>query len=315
MSAAKSSGQAAVVEHQLIRGDSLRALDRVPDGSCRLVITSPPYNIRKEYEREERRSIAEYVAWLEPIVEKACRKVAADGHLCWQVGNYVRNGEVVPLDYYFYEMISKRGFKLRNRIVWHFNFGLHATKRFSGRYETVLWFSKSDDYFFQLDPVRVRQLYPGKRHSSKKGVKAGMPSGNAKGKNPSDFWIFDADEAMSQQVWDFPNVKANHAEKTVHPCQFPSELVERCVLALTEPGDSVLDPFVGVGTTVLAAAMHGRRGIGIDKSSKYVKLAKQRLALLQRGELVTRPIWRSLRSPRPDERVAQVPTEWKTAAE
>lgn len=310
--------ESPVPKSEFILGDAADALDRVPDETCRLVITSPPYNIGKEYERDQRLSIEEHLAWLAPIVDKACSKVSTDGHLCWQVGNYVRNGEVYPLDLLFYPLIAKHGFKLRNRIIWHFNFGLHATKRFSGRYETLLWFSKSDDYFFQLDPVRVRQLYPGKRHARAKGDRAGRPSGNAKGKNPSDFWEFEfePDELMRQtDVWELPNVKWNHPEKTIHPCQFPSELVERCVLALTEPGDTVLDPFVGTGTSVIAAAKHGRRGIGIDKSEDYIALAAARLAEQETGNAITRPIGLPVRRPKEGEKVATSPVEWVAAAE
>ncbi|CAL4868187.1 DNA adenine methyltransferase YhdJ [Asticcacaulis sp. MM231] len=304
------------VTHEFIEGDAFAKLDLIADQSCRLVITSPPYNIGKEYERDRRRTLDEYIQWLTPIVEKACDKVTDDGHLCWQVGNYVSNGEVFPLDYFFYEIITRKGFKLRNRIIWHFNFGLHAKKRFSGRYETLLWFSKSDSYFFQLEEVLVPQLYPGKRHAPSKGAKAGMPSGNPKGKNPTDYWTFDPDEVMkSNPIWDLPNVKANHPEKTVHPCQFPSELVERCVLALTEIGDTILDPFVGTGTSVIAAAIHGRRGIGIDQSLPYIKLAEQRLAAFQEGRLVTRPIGKEVRRPKVGERVATIPDEWAPAAE
>lgn len=291
-------------------------LDEIADESCRLVITSPPYNIGKEYERDHRRSMDEYITWLDPIVGKACDKVASDGHLCWQVGNHVDNGEVYPLDYFFYELITKRGFRLRNRIIWHFNFGLHAKKRFSGRYETLLWFTKSESYFFQLDPVRVPQLYPGKRHSARRGKKAGLPSGNPLGKNPTDYWTFEPEVAFRQDpVWDLPNVKSRHPEQTVHPCQFPSELVERCVLALTESGDTVLDPFVGTGTSVIAAAKHGRWGIGIDESKRYIELARTRLAQHEAGTLITRPMGKPVRRPKAGERVATVPTEWKIAAE
>jgi adenine-specific DNA-methyltransferase len=305
-----------VLRHQLLQGDAFEVLDTVENSSCQLVITSPPYNIGKEYERDRRRTLEEYVAWLDPIVQKACDKVTVDGHLCWQVGNHVSNGEVFPLDYFFYQLIIKRGFRLRNRIIWHFNFGLHATKRFSGRYETLLWFTRSDNYYFQLENVRVPQLYPGKRHSQSRGDKAGLPSGNPRGKNPSDYWVFEPGVGFEEHpVWDFPNVKANHPEKTDHPCQFPSELVERCVLALTRPGDTVLDPFVGTGTTVIAAAKHHRRGIGIDQSAKYIELARRRLSEHEAGQLVTRPLGKPVRRPKAGERVATIPAEWKTAAE
>ena len=302
--------------HQLLLGDAAIKLAEVPDGSCRLVITSPPYNIGKEYERDRRRSLDEYLKWLEPIVNACCDKVANDGHICWQVGNHIKDGEVFPLDYFFYKIISSRGFKLRNRIIWHFNFGLHANKRFSGRYETLLWFSKSDSYYFNLESVRIPQIYPGKRHSKSKGDKAGQPSGNPAGKNPTDFWTFDPDEAMKgNPIWDLPNLKSRHPEKTIHPCQFPSELVERCVLSLTEIGDTVLDPFVGAGTSVIAAAAHGRVGIGIDQSEQYIHIARTRLDQFIAGSLELRPLGKPVRRPRSGEKVATVPAEWQTAAE
>lgn len=304
-----------MTDHRLLTADSLDGLDDIDDGSCGLVITSPPYNIGKEYEKPHRRSLDEYLDWLRPIIKKIAEKVAQDGHICWQVGNYVNKSEVFPLDYFFYEIISSLGFKLRNRIIWHFNFGLHAKKRFSGRYETVLWFSRSDQYFFNLEPVLVPQLYPGKRHSKARGNKAGRPSGNPKGKNPSDFWTFSPRQAfLDDPIWEFPNVKANHPEKTIHPCQFPSELAERCVLALTRVGDCVLDPFAGTGTSIIAAAMHGRRGIGIDKSQEYIDLAQERLQKLYRGELKTRPLGKPVRTPKEGERVSTRPEEWQVEA-
>jgi adenine-specific DNA-methyltransferase len=302
--------------HRFLQGDSFSVLDQVDNGSCRLVITSPPYNIGKEYERGSKRSLQQYIDWLNPIVEKACQKVSIDGHLCWQVGNYVNDGEVFPLDYFFYQMIISHGFHLRNRIIWHYNFGLHANRRFSGRYETLLWFTKSNEYFFQLESVRVPQMYPGKRHSKTKGEKAGLPSGNPMGKNPTDFWTFDPKtEFLDKPIWDIPNVKANHPEKTYHPCQFPSELVERCVLSMTEAGDTVLDPFVGTGTSVIAAAKYKRWGIGIDQSADYIQLANTRLAEQLAGNLITRPLGKPVRRPKAGERVATIPDEWTIAAE
>lgn len=108
------------------------------------------------------------------------------GSICWQVGNYVEQGEVFPLDIFYYSLFKKQGLYLRNRIIWHFEHGLHASKRFSGRYETLLWFTKSKEYTFNLDSVRVPSKYPGKRHY--KGEKKGQPSSNPRGKNPSDVW-------------------------------------------------------------------------------------------------------------------------------
>lgn len=296
---------------KIITGDALKKLDYIEDGSIQLVVTSPPYNIGKEYEKDERLSLSEYLRNLDPIIGKLCKKLNESGSICWQVGNYVKNGEVFPLDFFFYEMFIKHGMKLRNRIIWRFNFGLHASRRFSGRYETLLWFSKSDDYKFNLDPVRVPQLYPGKRHSSKKKNKAGKPSGNPLGKNPSDYWEFSSKAVFEDDsIWSLPNVKANHPEKTPHPCQFPSELVERCVLAFSNPNDTVLDPFVGAGTTVIAAVKHGRNGIGIDRDKAYAQLARRRVKAYYQGKLALRTAGAEVRSPKSNESVARIPEEW-----
>src|SRR5581483_10140612 len=91
-------------------------------------------------------------------------------------------------------------------------------------------------------------------------------------------------------VWIFPNVKNNHVEKTIHPCQFPVELVERLVLSLTHPGDNLLDPYMGVGSAVVAAIKHGRNGYGCDIVQEYVQIAHWRLQQLHAGTLKTRPM-------------------------
>ena len=222
----------------LFDGDCSELLRSIPANSVDLIITSPPYNIGKKYEKKT--SLASYLKDMEPVIAEIVRVLATTGSLCWQVGNYVQKGEVFPLDIYFYEIFKRLDLKLRNRIIWRFNHGLHCTKRFSGRYETILWFTQDDEYVFNLDPVRVPSKYPGKRHF--KGPKRGQLSRNPLGKNPSDIWDV-VTQDWEEGVWDIPNVKANHPEKTEHPCQFPVELVQRCVLALTQPGGVVLDPY------------------------------------------------------------------------
>lgn len=172
--------------------------------------------------------------------------------------------------------------KLRNRIIWHFGHGLHCTKRLSGRYETINWWTKSDQYTWNLDAIRVPAKYPGKRYF--KGPNVGKLSGNPKGKNPSD-------------VWDFPNVKNNHPEKTIHPCQFPVELVERLVLAMTDVGDVVLDPYMGVGSSIIAALMHDRMAYGCDVVPDYVDVARQRVREFHAGVLRTRPMGKPIYDP------------------
>ena len=261
-------------------GDCLKFLRTLPDGAANLIVTSPPYNIGKEYER--RSSLAEYVDAQEAVITECVRVLADDGSLCWQVGNHVDRGEIVPLDALLFPVFYDLDLKMRNRVVWHFEHGLHCSKRFSGRYETISWFTKSDDYYFELDSVRVPQKYPNKRHF--KGPRVGELSGNPLGKNPSDVWIF-------------PNVKHNHIEKTIHPCQFPVELVERLVLSMTEPGDLVLDPYMGVGSTAAAALLNGRRASGAETDREYYKVGKQRAQDAFAGTLKTRPMERAVYTP------------------
>jgi adenine-specific DNA-methyltransferase len=269
----------------LFHGDCRDLLDQLPAESVQLCVTSPPYNIGKKYEK--RVSLRDYLQREREVIDLCVDKLAPGGSICWQVGNHVAKGEVFPLDILLYRFFKERGLKLRNRIVWHFEHGLHCSKRLSGRYETILWFSKDDSqgqYLFNLDPIRVPQKYPGKKYF--KGDKKGLPSANPLGKNPGDFWKSDADDPGD--VWIIPNVKHNHVEKTAHPCQFPVELVERLVLSLTNVGDLVLDPYMGVGSSLAAAIMHRRRAAGSETVAKYVEIARSRVELASRGELAIR---------------------------
>lgn len=261
-------------------GDCLELLGQIPDESVQLVVTSPPYNIGKEYEKKL--DLGKYLRQQARVIAECVRALSPSGSICWQVGNYVDGGAIVPLDSVLYPVFAEHGLKMRNRIVWHFEHGLHCKNRFSGRYETIVWFTKTDDYVFNLDPVRVPQKYPGKKHF--KGPKAGQYSGNPLGKNPGD-------------VWTIPNVKSNHVEKTQHPCQFPVELIERLVLALSDSGQRVFDPFLGVGTSIVAAVRHGRMGLGAEIHRPYVDLALDRIRQELAGTLRTRPMSRPVYDP------------------
>lgn len=289
----------------IMPADCLASMQKLPDGLAKLIITSPPYNLGKSYEKAT--ELEKYLDELSPVLDELLRVLSSDGSVCWQVGNFVENGEVFPLDIFYYQLFKKRGFKLRNRIIWHFAHGLHASKRFSGRYETLLWFTKSDEYTFNLDDVRVPSKYPGKTYY--KGDKKGQPSGNPLGKNPSDIWEILVQE-WETALWNIPNVKANHAEKTLHPCQFPIELVERCVLALTDEEDWVLDPFSGVGSALLAALKNNRRAIGCEKEAEFIEIAHQRIDDLVAGRLRYRPLGKPVHQPTGREKVAQIPLEW-----
>ncbi len=281
----------------LFHGDRLGLLRQIPDGQSPLIVTSPPYNIGKEYER--RVGFEEYLSQQADTLRECVRTLGEGGSLCWQVGNHIaESGEIFPLDIYIYRVCKELGLKLRNRIVWSFEHGLHCRRRFSGRYETILWFTKTDRYTFNLDPVRVPQKYPGKKYF--KGPRAGQYSCNPLGKNPGDLWVI-------------PNVKHNHIEKTSHPCQFPIELVERLILSLTNEGDLVVDPYVGAGSTACAAVIHRRRAAGAEIVADYLRLARNRVRLSWEGKLSRRPIDRPVYVPGPRDRIAQMPLELREA--
>jgi len=147
----------------LYPGDCLKLLAAIPDESLSLVITSPPYNIGKEYEKKLK--LETYIEQQAAVIRECVRCLSPQGSICWQVGNYVDGGGgIIPLDTVLYPIFTEAGLKMRNRIIWHFEHGLHCSRRFSGRYETVIWFTKTDKYTFSLDPVRVPQKYPGKKY-------------------------------------------------------------------------------------------------------------------------------------------------------
>lgn len=254
-------------------GDSESFLSGLPETPLfDLVVTSPPYNIGKPYETKD--DLSRYLEWQERIIDLIVPRMKTTGSICWQVGNFVDNGQISPLDIEFAPIFKKHRLQLRNRIIWHFGHGLHSRRRFSGRYETVMWYTVSDGYFFDLDPIRVPSKYPGKRHF--KGPKKGMVSGNPLGKNPED-------------VWNIPNVKSNHVEKTEHPCQFPVGLIERLVLSMSREGDLVFDPFAGVASAGVASLLHKRRFWGCELDEGFAATGYERLRQTEEGSVRFRP--------------------------
>lgn len=264
----------------LYHGNCLDLLNEIPSGKVKLVVTSPPYNVGKEYEKKS--SLDQYLAFQKRIIVECVRVLSHDGSICWQVGNFVNNGEIIPLDIILHPFFTSLGLKLRNRVIWHFGHGLHCSKRFSGRYESIMWYTKSENYTFNLDAVRIPQKYPNKKYF--KGPKAGKLSCNPLGKNPGD-------------VWNIPNVKCNHPEKTIHPCQFPIELIERLILAMTDKNDWILDPFMGVATTAVAAVLHHRKVAGAETLQKYIDIGLERIKLAASGKLPRRPMDRPIYDP------------------
>lgn len=274
----------------LYKGDVKKLLKSIPEGSVQLIVTSPPYNLGKEYETKQ--NLDTYLEEQKKIINMCIPLLTPTGSICWQVGNHISNkSEVIPLDILFYDIFKSAGLILRNRIIWHFGHGLHNRRRLSGRYETILWFTRdTKDYYFDLDSVRIPQKYPGKR--AFRGPNAGKYSGNPNGKNPSD-------------VWDIPNVKANHVEKTEHPCQFPIGLIQRLIKSLTKEGDWVLDPFLGSGTTACAAIIEKRKCVGAEIFPNYQKMAEKRIKDAWDGTLKYRPHNKPIYVPKKDSKLTK----------
>lgn len=241
-------------------GDCRELLAELPDESVDLVVTSPPYNLGKEY--ESKKALEVYIAEKTEVLEECVRVLKQSGSIFWQVGSFSEDGMLIPLDVRFFPVLESLGMIPRNRIAWIRSHGVHARNKFSARYETVLWFTKSDDYKFNLDPVRVPQKYRNKKHH--KGEKKGELSCNPDGKNPSD-------------IWAFRNVKHNHEEQTIHPCQFPEDMVARMMLSTTEERDVVLDPYMGAGTVAVVARDYDRHYLGAETEEKYHEVAIRRL--------------------------------------
>lgn len=279
-------------KYVLFQDDCFVALKNIPDNSIDLTITSPPYCMGKEYETTN--DIEDFIEMHKLLLPEILRITKIGGSVCWQVGHHVEGKNVVvPLDCVVYGIFStSKELYLRNRIVWTYEHGLHCSTRFSGRHETVLWFTKGEKYHFNLDAVRVPQKYPGKKYY--KGDKKGRLSGNPLGKNPSD-------------VWSIPNVKANHIEKSSHPCQFPVALAQRLVRALTQESETIFDPFMGSGSSGVAALIESRRFIGAEIMPDYFEIAERRCAEAVRGCAAYRPIDRPIFVPTQNLAVAKKP--------
>ncbi len=288
----------------LHNGDCIELLKNLPDESVDLIVTSPPYCIGKAYE-DPRDDIQTFRKQHTDIFKELYRVVKIGGSICWQVGYHISDKCVIPLDYIVYEIFTSLSESLdhplilRNRIIWTFGHGLNSTTRFSGRHETILWFTKGAQTVFNLDAVRVPQKYPGKR--SYRGPNKGQFSGNPLGKNPSD-------------IWDIPNVKAKHVEKTTHPCQFPVVIPQRLIRALTMPGALVLDPFMGSGTTGVAALIEGRRFAGAEIKEEYYEISIERLNDAAEGKAKVRED-RPVSEPNPNAAVAKLPDEFRKVRE
>lgn len=251
----------------LYEGDCLEVLARLQGAPIDLTVTSPPYNIGKEYERPL--ALPDYLAWCGKWMTRIHEVTQPFGAFWLNVG-YVQvpdQGRAVPLPYLLWD---RSPFWLHQEIVWRYGAGVAAKNAFSPRNEKWLWYLKNPKRFtFDLDAVRDPDVkYPMQ-------TKNGKLRCNPLGKNPGDVWEIKKVTSGSGRA---------SRERTAHPAQFPEEVIARIVMAASNPGDLVLDPFLGSGTTAVVARQQQRAVIGVELRRDYLDIAIRRLEKTSREQ-------------------------------
>lgn len=235
-------------------------LSAIPDQSVALTVTSPPYNIGKEYEKI--RALDDYLSWCESWIGEIYRTTRSDGAFWLNLGYLAVEGraKAIPIPYLLWDRVP---FFLVQEVVWNYGAGVASRLSFSPRNEKFLWYVKDEaNYTFNLDDVRDPNVkYPNQK-------KNGKLKCNPAGKNPSD-------------VWQIPKVTSgtnrSSKERMPHPAQFPVAVVDRIVKACSNREEVLIDPFVGSGSLLEAAMRNKRYGIGFEIDGEYVKSAFSRL--------------------------------------
>jgi adenine-specific DNA-methyltransferase len=240
--------------------DCIEGMQKLPDGLVNLAITSPPYNIGKEYESLIETS--DYINWCASWMKEIYRISDENGAFWLNVGYFtVKNkGLAVPIPYLLWD---KTDFYLLQEVVWNYSAGVACRNRFSPRNEKLLWYIKNQkQYTFNLDEVRDPNVkYPNQK-------KNGKLKCNPLGKNPTDVW---------QIAKVTSGAKRSSKERTPHPAQFPTEMIEMIIKSSSNQGELIIDPFMGSGSTAVAAIENGRNVIGFEIEEKYVRIAQERI--------------------------------------
>lgn len=256
----------------LIRGDCIKLLNDGPEGWVDLAFADPPFNIGYLYHGyNDERNTDDYLKFSHDWMKAIYRALKPNGSF------YLAIGDEYAADL---AVIARRqlGFHMRNWIIWHYTFGQQTKRMFAKSHTHILYFSKTDDVnalTFNADAVRV---------ASARQTTYGDHRANPKGKLPDDTWYLRPQETppeffdANNDTWSVSRVCGTFKEREGwHGCQMPIEVLRRIIVASSNPGDIVLDPFNGSGTTTVAAAVLGRKYVGIDQSEEYVKFAQKRL--------------------------------------
>ena len=232
-------------------GDSRNLLKTIPDGSVKLVVTSPPYNIGKPYGKyKDKIPLNEWKELISDITKEIYRILTPDGSFFLNLSPvpFGEDKEILPLPYIGYDIMKATGFYIRNIITWTFNNMQNCVKRLSGRYENIVWGVKDlNHYILNLDAVRIAYI-----SQNDKRLEGGS------GRNPTDVWYFNRVNNMTKSKLGLS-----------HPTVYPIEMIERIINMSSNIGDTILDPFLGSGTTVVAAIKLGRKGIGFELDQTY----------------------------------------------
>lgn len=230
-----------------ICGDSLEELKKIPDKSIRLIATDPPYNLNKDYgNNQDSLQFNDYLDFSRKWLSEANRVLTDDGSI------YVFMG-MRYISYVYSIMEQEYGFTFNSWITWYYTQGIGKTKGFSPRHDDILLFTKSPKGFvFNLNSIRVPQKFY-------------RSVNNMRGANPGN-------------VWEFSHMHYCNKNRKQHPTQKPEGLFERIILASSNEGDTVLDPFVGSGTVLRVCQQTGRNGIGIDINPEYIQMTEERLS-------------------------------------
>jgi site-specific DNA-methyltransferase (adenine-specific) len=251
----------------ILTGDCLRVLAELPEASVDLAFADPPFNIGYEYDvYDDRKAKADYLAWTEKWLRAVRRVLKPTGSFYVAIGDEYAAETKVRLD--------ELGLTLRNWIVWHYTFGVHCTKKFTRSHAHIFYYVVDPKRFtFNADAVRV----PSARQTTYADKRA-----NPRGRLPDDTWVLRPQEDARlfpphSDTWYVSRVCGTFRERKGHPCQMPEALLERIVRASSNPGDLVLDPFAGSGTTLAAARRLGRRYLGVELSEQYADQVRRRL--------------------------------------
>lgn len=240
-------------------GDCREVLKEVPSESVKLVVTSPPYNIGKPYGKyKDKVALNDWEDLINDVTKEVHRILTPDGSFFLNLSPvpFGNDKEILPLPFIGYQIMKDNGFYLRNMITWTFNNMQNCVNRLSGRYENILWGVKDiNNYVFNLDEIRIPYIT-----KNDKRLEGG------KGRNPTDVWYFDRVNNMTKK-------KLN----LTHPTVYPLEMIMRILKMSSNPGDTILDPFVGSGTSLVAAKILGRNGIGIEIDKNFAKEIQMRL--------------------------------------